>query len=130
MNFFLIVMDKIAISNTKFNELHGLVSCQYRGEKGTVVGTTFYNNLEYAITGYMSKAGHCSEYYGNQVIDLNKYTGKLKPLDIHEHRMEVDFEKRERGYTGLIVNLGVRKLVMLKPVCFINSGSGLQSSLF
>jgi len=120
----------ILVPDTKYNELEAFMSCMEISESGTAKGIVLFNNIEYVITGSSSQHGVYQYFMGNRVVDLARYTGTLKPLPNAEHQIEVNFERRERGNTGLLIKCGNRQLVMLEKVHFINSGSGVQSSLF
>lgn len=97
-----------------------------------VKATVLLKNTEYVVTGARSSLDlGWHEIYANRVVDLIKYRGKLTPLTELEYRTEVNAGRRERGYEGLLVQYGRRKLVMCERVVFKKSKErSVQTSLF
>lgn len=123
----------LLVDDLKFEELVKACSVMELSENKPVKATVLLKNTEYVVTG-MAGTGTgigWAEVYANRVVDLIKYRGKLTPLSYLEYRTEVNAGRRERGYEGLLVQYGTRKLVMCEQVVFKKSKErSVQTSLF
>lgn len=124
---------ELFVPQPKFFEMTQINSTCSISEAGSkVAGSTFYNRVEYVITGSMSSGMRgfiC--VWGIICIDIERYTGALKPLPYSKHQAEVNAGKRERGYNGMIVKKGSRTLVLTgERVTFYPSEEGKQTQLF
>lgn len=120
---------KIQIPKVKFDEMQDKVCCQ-EITNGYVPTTVFYSGVEYVITGSLSKSEN-SEVFAYRIVSLEKYRGKLEPLEYRRHWLAVDMKERERCYNGMRTKHGKRSVVFVgEEINFSPSHEGTQTSLF
>lgn len=123
---------EVEVPTLKFEEMIKVLSTQYLSESQKAKGTVFLNNKEFIITGSMG-TGTGFGYallWGNRVEDLKLYKGKLKPLEISEHHLEIDKKNRRRGYEGQVIKFEKRNIVCCEEYTFFEIKVGNQTALF
>lgn len=125
-------MSRITVSALKFKEMDELISCTTIAERSYAKGWVEINNTPYVIIGSMgSGTGPNDNYWGHKIVYLKFYTGNKKPLRYNEHRIEVDQNKRERGYDGMIVDCnGIECVMVGEQVTFTCEAEQKQLNLF
>ncbi|GAB2780504.1 hypothetical protein GCM10027275_25060 [Rhabdobacter roseus] len=121
------------VDEPKYQELSKVLSSSEISQYERVRGTVFLHSKEYVVHSAISEPPHqgWARLWGHEVVELSQYEGTLMPLRQKDHRCEVDFGRRERGYAGQIVDHGKRQLVMTgQEIEFRSSGTGQQISLF
>lgn len=120
----------IIVPTYKYEELERKLSCQELAEGKNPKGTVIWQNKEYLIDAGYYRQGRYYKLQGNEVIDLDKYEGPLKPLSTTDHLAECKFGRRERGGAGELVKFGSRKLVTLERYDFTEEQIGTQIQIF
>ena len=101
--------------------------------KNTAKEIVTHANIQYVITGYAAsgEAGHlwC---WAKQVVPVQIYKGKLKPLQHNMHHVEVQQGKRERGYSAQLFTFEGKQYVTheSETIAFYPTESGVQLDLF
>lgn len=127
INFNLLLME-ISIPQVKFDEMSNNI-CGQQIAKGYISNTIMFAGSEYIIiSGHGGNKAHLSAY---QVVHLSKYKGSLTPLEYRMHFLAVDTGRRARGYNGMLIKHGQRKLVLVgDEIHFFPSAEGMQLGLF
>jgi len=89
----------------KFEKMVDLISCSSIAESGTILGSTFHRNIEYALTSAIWRGPDLMNavLQGFEICPLVGYSGELEPLEYNEHYLDVCANGRERGYGGMLV---------------------------
>ena len=95
----------IALPFPKFKEIESKLSIHTIPE-GYVNDYIILNNRKYvAVGGCGNGKGTGWEYFWiHEIIPISIYDGMHPPLTYSEHNRAVELKKRERGYTGILVN--------------------------
>lgn len=121
--------ENITVSKEKFDEMIRKVSCQSICEKGQASGIVKVKDKNYVITGFASSGltGYI-QAWGNEIVSIDFYSGKLKPLEYGDHNND---DKRPIGYNGMLIRAEGKKVVMIgESITFIPNKENQQLSLF
>lgn len=110
---------KIQLTQTIFNELESTFNLKLLSEESKAKGFK-YKNVMYVVTA-SSSSSHLGtiNLLASSAVPLEYYKGSLVPLEMDAHRDQVMLKMRERGYTGMIVFVEGKKMVMCDEVEFI-----------
>lgn len=122
---------EISVPKAKFEEMR-LNICGQQIINGYVQNTVLLAGLEYIVTtGSGNNDGSTVHVIAYRVAHLSKYKGSLKPLEYRMHFLAIDTGRRARGYNGMLIKHGQRKLVVVGgEVRFYPSDEGTQLGLF
>lgn len=126
-------MRKKFVPRLKFEEMGKKISCMTISEKGRSEGSVRFENKLYVITGAIGTGTGVGWkcVWGNRIVPLESYSGSLKALSYTEHNDEVHAKRRERGYDGMLITDGGKKVVMTGPsVEFYPVETEIQLSIF
>ena len=115
----------LLVSSATFDRMAKAVSCGHICERRSIAGTIHHLSKEYVITGAVGngRGTGWQEFDGYEVVDLVNYTGVEKPTTYGDH-------PSGRGYTGMLITFGKRKLVCLSGVTFKAGHQVEQLGLF
>ncbi len=126
--------ETLFVELAKFEEMGHKLQTQNIAEKHRIKDTIFYMGQEYVLTGaHGTSTGYgWRQIEGYSVIDKTNYKGALEPKPYREHHWAVNNNRREGGYTGMLVPFGKRQLVLLEKFKFkpIEIETGQQMTLF
>lgn len=125
------VKTELFVSKQTFDKLNDMSCCRSISENTSIKHTLYHQNKEYVITGSMGTGhGGFGLFFACRVIDLNLYTGPIKPLRHSDHQFEVGAGRRERGYIGQIIRYKTRQLVCVEEVYIKKSFEVNQLQIF
>lgn len=106
------------ITQSLLKEFANSVNCMQLSISDNITNIIIYKGKNYVITGSIGNASGYSCVMGNLLVMLHDYNGKLKPLMKSEHDIEVNFNKRERGYQGRLITFKNHRFVIDEEVEF------------
>ena len=84
--------------------------------EGRNCNSVMFKGKKYVITGTLScGAKGIHHLYAHEVVPLDLYKGKLKPMYRDEHQDLVNQRLRERGYNGQIIKCDQIEQVLTDP---------------
>jgi len=102
-------------------------------QRNTVKEIVTHKNIRYVITGYTASfydgTISCS---AKKIIFLDEYKGEIKPVSYDQCLIEVQLNRRERGYNGQLITYNGQKYVTVpgETITFKTDESGTQTELF
>jgi hypothetical protein len=125
----------IPVGLQAFEEMSKHIETANMSERKRVCSTVWYGHTEYVITSAMGGGADWPTdwryLYASRCVDLNRYTGTLKPLSPDELYEAYKKGERERGYEGQMLPYRGRTLVLCEEVTFeVSKENYVQLSLF